>query len=100
MLHPAPVVRAGAVGLGDKQPDWVAIPAWITRLDDKDAVVRMAANESLKGRTGQDLGYIAWSKPEERAVAVAKWKAWWQAKSRGQTPTAPQDDLVRRRRKR
>jgi hypothetical protein len=97
MMHPAPVVRAGAVGKGDDQPDWVAYPAWIARLDDKDAVVRMAANESLKGRSGQDFGFIAWAEPAERATAVAKWKAWWLEKSKGQRVAAAQGGLVRSR---
>ncbi len=100
MMHPAPVVRAGAVGMGDDQPDWVAIPAWIARLDDKDAVVRMAANESLKGRTGQDFGFVPWAETVERGAAVSKWKAWWQAKSKGQKPDSPEDGMVRSRRKR
>ena len=99
MLHPAPVVRAGAVGLGDNQPDAVAIPAWIERLDDKDAVVRMTANESLKSRTGQDFGFIPWAEPEQRGPAVAKWKSWWASKAQGQRPVATQDGLVRSRRK-
>jgi hypothetical protein len=94
MFHPAPVVRAGAVSLYDDQPDAVAIPAWIGRLDDKDPVVRMAANESLKKRTGQDFGYVAWAEQPDRAPAVVKWKAWWKAKA----PAASQGGLVTKRR--
>jgi hypothetical protein len=98
--NPAPVVRAGAVGLGDGQPDSVAIPAWIASLDDKDAVVRMNANNSLKARTGQDFGFIPWAEPEERAPAVAKWKAWWSPRV-GDRPAAPtQGGVVRSARKR
>jgi hypothetical protein len=95
MNNPAPVVRAGAVGLGDDQPDSVAIPAWIGRLDDKDPVVRLAANESLKRRTGQDFGFIPWAEPEERAPAVARWKEWWKARWQGRAPSTPQGGLVR-----
>ncbi len=98
MSHPAPVVRAGAVGLGDDRPDSVAIPAWIARLDDKDPVVRMAANESLKSRTKRDFGFIAWDEPDQRASAVAKWKAWWAGKSRA--TTSAEAGLVNRRRNR
>ena len=97
--NPAPVVRAGAVGLGDDQPDSVAIPAWIALLDDKDAVVRMNANNSLKARTGQDFGFIPWAEPEERAPAVARWKAWWQSRRQGRPPSATQGGLVRSARK-
>ncbi len=83
MANPAPVVRAGAVGRGENQPDAVAIPAWIGRLDDKDPVVRMAAHEELKGRSGQDFGFVPWAEPEQRASAVARWKVWWQSKTVG-----------------
>lgn len=98
--HPTPVVRAGAVGYGDDQPDSVAIPAWIGMLDDKDAVVRMNANNSLKGRTGQDFGFVPWAEPAERAAAVAKWKAWWQARAGGRQAAANQGGVVRSSRKR
>lgn len=102
MAHPAPVVRAGAVGLGDDQPDAVAIPAWIGRLDDKDPVVRMAANESLKGRTGQDFGFVAWDEPGPRAEAVAKWQGWWKTRpgTRTLAPRLGQGGVATRRRKR
>jgi hypothetical protein len=92
MLHPAPVVRAGAVGMGDDQPDAIAIPAWITRLDDKDAVVRMTANESLKKRSGQDFGFVPWAEAEERAPAVAKWKTWWQSQAQAKGLVSAQPD--------
>ena len=102
--NPAPVVRAGAVSLGDDQPDFVAIPAWIGRLDDKDPVVRMAANESLKTRTGQDFGYVAWAEADDRKPAVTKWKAWWKAKASAKAASpvqaSPQAGVVPRRRKR
>jgi hypothetical protein len=78
LIDPAPVTRARAVGLGEGQPDSVAIPALIGRLDDNDPVVRLSANEALRKRTGQDFGFVAWADPAERAPAVARWKAWWQ----------------------
>jgi hypothetical protein len=77
MIHPAPIVRARALGLDEKQPEWVAVPAMIARLNDPDKVVRMAANDGLKERTRRDFGFVAWAPPEERAKAVARWKTWW-----------------------
>lgn len=74
--HPAPLVRARSVGLGDREPDSQVVPALIGRLDDEDPVVRMAANEELRQRTGQDFGYVAWASPEERAQAVSRWRTW------------------------
>ncbi len=97
--NPAPVVRAGAVGYGDDQPDSVAIPAWIGLLDDKDAVVRLNAHESLKKRTRQDFGFVPWAEPEQRAPAVAKWRAWWQSRQ-GARAAESQGGVVRSSRKR
>ena len=74
ITHPAPLVRARAISLGYGQSDAVVIPCWSTRLNDPDVVVRMAANEELKKRTGRDLGFVPWAKPRgasqfDRALA-------------------------------
>jgi HEAT repeat protein len=73
---PAPLVRARAVGLGRRQADEKVIPALVNRLQDADPVVRLAAHEELRGRTGRDFGYVPWASPEERAVAVNRWRDW------------------------
>ena len=78
MIHPAPIVRARALGLDEKQPEWVAVPAMIERLNDPDKVVRMAANDGLKERTRRDFGFVAWASAEERTKAIARWKVWWE----------------------
>ena len=77
MIHPAPIVRARAVGLGEDKPEWVAVPAMIERLKDSDEVVRMTAHDGLKERTHRDFGYIAWAPVEERNKAVERWRTWW-----------------------
>ena len=92
MIHPAPIVRARAVGLDDKQPEWVAIPAMIDRLNDPDRVVRMTANDGLKERTRRDFGFVAWAPAEERARAVDRWRAWW--KERQAQAAYPKDDQL------
>jgi hypothetical protein len=92
MIHPAPVVRARAVGLDDKQPEWVAVPALIERLNDPDKVVRMAANDGLKERTRRDFGFVAWAPAEERAKSVALWKGWWE--SRRAQAAYPKDESL------
>jgi hypothetical protein len=74
--HPAPLVRARAVGLGRRQPDSQVIPALVGRLGDTDPVVRLAAHEELRRRTGQDFGYVPWASPEERSSAIDRWRAW------------------------
>ena len=66
MLAPAPIVRARAVGMGANQPDSVAVPALIDRLNDPDPVVRMTANDALKKRTSRDFEFVPWASVEER----------------------------------
>ena len=74
--NPAPLVRARAVGLGRRQPDSQVVPALVDRLADADPVVRLAAHEELRQRTGRDFGYVPWASPEERAGAIDRWRAW------------------------
>ena len=74
--HPAPLVRAQSVGLSERVPERQALPALVARLDDTDPVVRLAAHQELKRRTGQDFGYVPWDDPEPRAQAVLRWKTW------------------------
>jgi hypothetical protein len=87
MAHTAPIVRARAVGLGDKQSASVSVPAMIERLDDSDCVVRMAANDGLKTRTGRDFGFVPWGGEEERAEASSRWKAWWNGQRQSISPS-------------
>ena len=74
--NPAPLVRARAVGLGGRQSDSQVVPALVGRLGDADPVVRLAAHEELRRRTGRDFGYRPWETPEERSRAVDRWRAW------------------------
>jgi hypothetical protein len=92
MIHPAPIVRARALGLDEKQPEWVAVPAMIARLNDPDKVVRMAANDGLKERTRRDFGFVAWASPEERAKAISRWKVWWE--DRRKQAAYPKDESL------
>ncbi len=71
-----PIVRARAVGLAGRSPDTRALPALVSRLNDPDPVVRLAAHEELRKRTGRDFGYRPWGTPEERSGAIDRWKAW------------------------
>jgi hypothetical protein len=92
MVHPAPIVRARALGLDEKQPEWVAVPAMIARLNDPDKVVRMVANDALKERTRRDFGFSPFASDEERAKGVARWKAWWE--DRRVQAAYPKDDSL------
>jgi hypothetical protein len=80
LTHPAPIVRARAVGLGNDLPQSQVIPPLIERLDDPDAVVRLSAHEELRKRTGQDFGYVPWADASERAPATARWRNWWNSR--------------------
>jgi len=90
ITHPAPLVRARALGLAGSRPDVEVVPALIARLSDSDPVVRLAAHEELKRRTGTDFGYLPWAGLEERTRAVERWRSWFSGGSRhdGET-TAP-----------
>lgn len=87
--HPAPLMRARAMSLGYQQPDSVVLPALLGRLEDADPVVRLAAHEELKKRTGQDFGYLPWASDEERAMAIARWRGWLGG-GRGRPRASPQ----------
>lgn len=89
----APLVRARAIPLGRSLPDKAVVPSLLTSLDDRDQVVRLAAHEELKKRTGQDFGYVPYADTSERAPAVNAWKNWWGSR-------VVQDEPRRRRRRR
>lgn len=72
----APLTRARAVGLGERKTDSKVLPALVSRLSDTDPVVRLAAHEELRKRTGRDFGFVPWAAPEERSGAVARWRDW------------------------
>ena len=80
---PEPLVRARAIPLGRKLPEQKVVPGLIASLDDRDQVVRMTASEELKKRSGKDFGFIPYAEPEDRAPAVSRWRAWWDAKQKG-----------------
>jgi hypothetical protein len=87
LQHPAALVRARSVGLGPRDSDPQVMPALVNRLEDEDPVVRMAANEELRKRSGKDFGFVAWASPEERAGAIARWRSWLTA------PPMPADSI-------
>jgi hypothetical protein len=76
ITHPAPLVRARAMSLGRGQPDSAVLPALVKGLGDNDPVVRLAAHEELKSRTGRDFGYQPWGTTDERTSAMSRWRAW------------------------
>ncbi len=91
--HPSPLVRARALSLGDERPNAQVVPALVVRLSDADPVVRLAAHEELKKRTGQDFGYAPWDDEPERLTAVNRWKAWMSGRPPAESPS-PQSPSV------
>lgn len=74
---PEPLVRARAIPMGRNLPDEKVVPQLINSLDDHDQVVRMAAFEELKKRSGKDFGFVPYAEEADRRPAVSRWKAWW-----------------------
>lgn len=74
---PEPLVRARAIPLGRNLPEQKVVPGLIASLDDRDQVVRMAASEELKKRSGKDFGFVPYAEAEDRAPAVSRWQSWW-----------------------
>jgi HEAT repeat protein len=83
-----PKVRASAIkilGMYRRPP---AVETLIAGLEDADGMVRLAAEDALidtlravfpyRRFNFRQLGYSAMGKPEERAAAVAKIRAWWE----------------------
>jgi hypothetical protein len=95
IAHPAPLVRARAMSLGYGQPNAVVLPALVQGLNDPDAVVRLAAHEELKRRTGRNFGYVPWGSAEERSQAIGRWRSWLEGKPSGQAPAQPRKSLPR-----
>ena len=52
------------------------MPVLVDRLSDSDPVVRLAAHEELRKRTGRDFGYVPWASAEERAGPTESWRAF------------------------
>jgi hypothetical protein len=78
----AEVRRAATLACAMKE-DKAFIPDLIGVLDDKDNWVVRSSAVALRTLTGQDFGPSASATAEERAKAVAAWKAWWTRQNRG-----------------
>jgi hypothetical protein len=76
MQQAAPLMRARSIGLATRKPDPQVLPGLVSQLDDGDPVVRLAAHEELRRRTGRDFGFVPWASSEERSGAVERWQAW------------------------
>jgi hypothetical protein len=86
-VRPAtPLARARAVGRANGLPDSGAMRTLVGRLADADPVVRMAAHEELRKRSGCDFGFVPWASDEERALPLQRWRAWLEQGAISQPP--------------
>ncbi len=76
MQQGAPLMQARSIGLASRMPDSQVVPVLVGQLNNGDPVVRLAAHEELRRRTGQDFGYVPWAALEERSAAAERWQAW------------------------
>jgi HEAT repeat protein len=73
---PVPVVRYEAAGALLELSDPLGLEVLIEGLDDPDARLRAKCLAVLAERTGQRFGFEADAAPEDRAAAIARWRAW------------------------
>lgn len=73
---PTGYVRAAAVEQLARLKDRSTLPYFVDLLSHDDEVLRFAANDALEKMTGQHFFYSHVDPPEERAKAIAKWRAW------------------------
>lgn len=56
--------------------DWSRVDLLIAGLEDETLWARAWSVQALREATGQDFGFDPKAEPDQRAEAVAKWKAW------------------------
>ena len=72
---------AGRPG-GRKRKSGRGPPGSSRRWSTSEADIRLAAIGELAGATGQDFGYESDQPAPQRALAVGRWKDWWQNEGR------------------
>ncbi len=60
-----------------------AVPLMISGLEHPDPRVRARSLLVLKGRTGSTFDYRADASAQDRAAAVARWRAWYEQRATG-----------------
>jgi len=69
-----PAARMYAIEQAAKRGDQSAVRDIVQQLDSDDPAVRLLAIGALERLTGQTYGYCHADEPDERAVAIARWK--------------------------
>lgn len=61
--------------------DWTEMPALIDGLEDEELMTRALCSKTLSDLTHERFDYDPRASAEERAAAVARWRAWWTERS-------------------
>jgi len=61
--------------------DWSELPVLVEGLEHEDVRIRGNALKALFDATGERNGFHPQGAPEDRAAAVARWRAWWTARA-------------------
>ena len=75
-------IAASLVTLGD----WGQFGILVDGLEEKSKLLRFKCFDVLRKSLNLTLGYDPDSPEEERAAAVAKWRAWWERNKKNFTP--------------
>ena len=60
------------------------VPLLLLALEhEKSGLIRSAAFQVLTSQFEQDLGYHPMNPPEEREMAVRRWRRWWRERRTG-----------------
>ena len=71
-----PSLRIEAALEAARAGDHKALPYLVDRLEDSEPDVRFFSFQALKEITGKTMGWKYYDRPEQRAVAVSKWRQW------------------------
>jgi HEAT repeat protein len=77
----AEVRRAAALASAMKDES-ALVPDLIDRLNDSDQAVRRAAAIGLASLTKKNFGPSQDATPEQRKLAIEKWRSWWSEQKR------------------
>lgn len=69
--------------------DWSMVPVLIRGLEDERSMVRGLSSQALFEATRESFGFQPKGTPEERAVAVQRWKQWWESRSKDRFLATP-----------
>lgn len=70
--------------------DWNAVPTLISGLRDERMFTRALCSQALIEATKENFGFDPKADPAASAESIAKWEAWWKARSADQLLVRPE----------